>query len=187
MSGYVKFERPFLIRSAAGLAYYESAAFVQGIEDVYNSTAATAITRGMICVISATAAHLDDGSNYGGRLPRWDYSTAGADVNFATTLRIPVNPSAADTSLQPAIGVAMENIPAGATGRVVTDGLVAVNTVGTTIKGNYVITSAAGVGSGGPSNALVVGRTVGNVVVAAGAGTGTTGSATQTFIRVAPQ
>jgi hypothetical protein len=179
MSGYVKFERPFLIRSAAGLAYYESAAFVQGIEDVWNGHATTTITRGMCVCFDTTAANIT------GYLPRWDYSTAGTDVTFGTVCRIPVIPSASSSSVN-CLGVAMENIPPGATGRIITDGITAVLSSGTTVLSQYVIT-ATGVGTVGPSATPVVGKTLGNVLVVAGTGAGQSGSATQTIIRIAPQ
>jgi hypothetical protein len=179
MSGYVKFERPFLIRAATGLAYYESAAFPQGIEDVWNGHATTTITRGMAVCMDTTAANIT------GYFPRWDYSTAGTDVNFATVCRIPVIPSASASSVSP-MGVAMENIPAGATGRIITDGITAVLSSGTTVLSQYVIT-ATGTGTVGPSATPVVGKTLGNVLVIAGTGAGTSGSATQTIIRIAPQ
>jgi predicted RecA/RadA family phage recombinase len=178
MSGYVKFERPFLIRAATGLAYYESAAFPQGIEDVWNGHATTTITRGMAVCMDTTAANIT------GYFPRWDYSTAGTDVNFATVCRIPVIPtsSATDVCL---LGVAMENIPAGATGRIITDGLTSVLCVSgqcTTI-GQAVIGSTT-VGAVASSAAPGVGYALGMVVVAACVGAGATGSATQAFIKI---
>jgi hypothetical protein len=181
MSGYAKFERPQLLRSAAGLAYYESAAFIQGVEDVVNGHATTTITRGMVVCIDTTAG------NVYGFIPRWGYSTAGSDVNFATTCKISVVPSVADTSLQVPLGIALENIPPGATGKICTDGLCAVLCAGTMVKGNYAITSAAGVGTVGPSATVVVGRTLGLVVIintASGAGIGAT---TECLVRVCPQ
>jgi hypothetical protein len=178
MSGYAKFERPQLIRSAAGLAYYESAAFVQGIEDVVNGHASTTITRGMAVRIDTTAANIT------GFIPRWDYSTAGTDITFATVCKISVIPvsSATDVCL---LGVALENIPPGQTGRICTDGLVAVNcvngqctTIGQAAIGSTTVGSVAG--SAGPG----VGYALGMIVVAAGTGAGATGSTTQAFVKI---
>ncbi len=178
MSGYAKFERPQLLRSAAGLAYYESAAFIQGVEDVVNGHATTTITRGMAVCIDTTAANIT------GFIPRWDYSTAGSDVNFATVCKISVIPVSSATNVA-LLGIALENIPAGATGKICVDGLCAVNCVSgqCTAVGQAAIGSTT-VGSVASSSTPGVGYSLGMVVVAAGTGAGATGSATQALVRV---
>jgi hypothetical protein len=181
MSGYAKFERPQLIRAASGLAYYESAAFAQGIEDVVNGHATTTITRGMAVCMDTTAANIT------GFIPRWDYSTAGTDINFATVCKISVIPCAASTSIN-FLGVALENIPPGATGKICTDGLCAVLCSGTiTLGTHYFVIAATGTGTVAGSATVSLGHTLGNVIVAPGTGAGQTGSATQVLIRIAPQ
>jgi hypothetical protein len=184
MSGYVKFERPFLIRSAAGLAYYESAAFVQGIEDVWNGHATTTITRGMAVRIDTTTANISVAASSLSYIPRWDYSTAGTDVTFATVCKISVIPvsSATDVCL---LGVALENIPPGATGRICTDGLCAVNCV----SGQCTTIGQAAIGSTTPGSVAGsatpgVGMALGMIVVAAGTGNGTMLSATQCLVKI---
>jgi hypothetical protein len=184
MSGYAKFERPQLLRSAAGLAYYESAAFIQGVEDVVNGHATTTITRGMAVRIDTTAANISTATTGPWFIPRWGYSTAGSDVNFATVCKISVVPvsSATDVCL---LGVALENIPPGATGKICTDGLVAVNcvsgqctTIGQAAIGSTTVGSVAG------SAAPGLGMCLGMIVVAAGVGTGAIGSATECLVKI---
>lgn len=197
----VKYDRPWAIRDAAGNVVYESGAFVQDIEDVKITNAAiggasgqNAVLRGEAVVIDATNCNL----------PRWDYATTGVDVSFAGvvpsggTVASPLvlagkRVSAATDKCY--LGVALENIRTGETGRIVTDGISAVKcltvaslTAGT-VQGSAIIGSAtAGAVDGAgaitvfPSNSL----SLGTIAVLAGVTAGLSGSLTQLITRINP-
>lgn len=178
MSGYAKFERPQLVRAASGLAYYESAAFVQDIEDVYNASTTVTIERGMAVII--------DNANC--VFPTWGYSTAGTDVTFATKCVLAGAPSTAASGAGGInfLGVALENIAPGQTGRVCTGGLCAVKCgTATMVLSQFAIgTTVAGVV--GPSATAAVGITLGQVYAIRGTSAGQSGNANECIVRISP-
>jgi hypothetical protein len=176
MSGYAKFERPQLLRSASGLAYYESAAFIQGVEDVVN-TDTVVIPRG--CAVKFDAA----GSF--GFIPRWVYSTAGTDITFGTVCKICVKKvTSAAVGL---IGVAMEDIPVNGTGRICTDGLVSVLAEATlcTVGHGAVGHATAGLVTGSASP--TVGTCLGVIEMINTVATPGTGSTGEVLVRISPR
>jgi predicted RecA/RadA family phage recombinase len=190
MSGYAKFERPQLIRAASGTAYWESAAFIQGVEDVVNGHATTTITRGMVVAMDTTAANIST-SGAQSFIPHWDevvYAAAGTGINFASVCKISVIPVAASTTCG-LLGVALENIPPGATGKICTDGIVAAKVSGGTwtMGTHFFAIAATGTGLVGPSATPSNGKTLGVVLVAPGTASGTTGSAGYVLVRISPQ
>ena len=177
MSQYVKFERPYAIRDAGGLIVYESAALPAGIEEVVNSEASATIGRGEAVLFDPATSVL----------PRWDYSTAGTDTLPMVVLKGKRVSAAANKGW---IGVAMENIPAGQAGDVLTLGIVAVkclnppavNTTGAMVIGS---TTAGSVdGNTTPLVAGTLGTSLGMLLVPAGTSAGQSGSLTQLIAKL---
>lgn len=186
MSSFVKFERPLLIRDAAGNYIFEHAAFAWLVEDVKN-TGSAAIGRG-------EAVTLDQADSV---LPRWDYSTLGTDVNFAgvqvaggtTNSPCVLGGERVDSATDKCfIGVAMENIAVGVTGHVCVAGITAVKCLASLtsgVLGNPVIGSAtAGSVDAVTTNPPAVGLKLGNIYVLNGTSAAQMGSTTQLAVKI---
>jgi hypothetical protein len=176
VSGFTKFEKPYAIRDAGGLIVYESAAFLQGVEDFKNTSASTLIVRGGAVIIDQVNS----------AFPRWDYSTAGTDT-LPKCLIGGIRVASATSTCY--LGVALENVPAGQMGRVATTGSIsAVNcatSLTSAVLGNSVIGHATAGLVDAVATAPAVGLMLGMMVVINGAASGSSGSTGQLSVLIA--
>ena len=164
-----------VVKDANGndVSVYDAAQFVTEAIEVTNGHATTTITPGMAVIIDTTAANIT------GFIPRWG---ATVRVNPVKLSVIPCT-AAANTGM---VGVAIDNIYPGKSGRVAVGGFVtALCITGTcTTVGHALLGTTSTAGSVTSSSAPAIGTSLGTIIVAAGTGAGATGSATEVFIRL---
>jgi hypothetical protein len=183
MAGYSKYEKPFLIRDAAGNAIYESAAFLQNVEDMQNSDT--------VVIARGTPVQLDQTNSV---FPRWDYSTAGTD----TIPRCQISVKNCVSGGKALLGVALETIPFPGANQLVptlTQGRVAVGPTIAAVKSkgsddatlmDHVIADATAAQVTTATSLSTLGTGLGYQLIPEGTGAAQSGSATQIIILISP-
>lgn len=179
MSYGVHYTRPYAIRGADNLVRYESAAFALGVLDFTSAETSTVIARGgAVTIVLASSVW-----------PRWDYSTAGTDTITDCLIAGENVDSATDVGF---LGVALENVAAGAQGRLAGAGSITAVTCLTAasltsnVQGNHVIGSSTEGSVDAATTSSTAGRSLGYMQTVVGTSAGQSGSLTQAIVLVSP-